>query len=63
MTTTATGQAMGTFRELLGPGRIATSIVLVGGVALQAINLFLTTSLMPTAISAIGGPNAVGPTG
>lgn len=45
----------GTFRELLGPGRIATSVVLVGGVALQAINLFLTTSLMPTAITDIGG--------
>ena len=45
----------GTFRELLGPGWIATSVVLAGGVALQAVNLFLTTSLMPTAIADIGG--------
>jgi hypothetical protein len=43
MTTTLGGTEMsnaaGTFRELLGPGRIATSVVLAGGVALQAINL------------------------
>jgi MFS family permease len=45
----------GTFRELLGPGWLATSVVLAGGVALQAINLFLSTSLMPTAITDIGG--------
>lgn len=50
-----TETTQGTFRELLGPGRIATSVVLVGGVALQAINLFLTTSLMPTAVRDIGG--------
>ncbi|ALG07000.1 MFS transporter [Kibdelosporangium phytohabitans] len=47
--------ASGTFRELLGPGRFATSFVLAGGVALHATNLFLTTSLLPTAISEIGG--------
>jgi MFS family permease len=52
---TELSQPAGTFRELLGPGRVATSLVLVGGVALQAINLFLTTSLMPTAIADIGG--------
>jgi MFS family permease len=55
MTATLAATTPGTFRELLGPGRIATSVVLVGGVALQAINLFLTTSLMPTAITDIGG--------
>ncbi|TCO54739.1 MFS transporter [Actinocrispum wychmicini] len=59
MNTTVTdaepGQTAGTFRELLGSGRLATSVVLVGGVALQAINLFLTTSLMPTAITDVGG--------
>jgi hypothetical protein len=43
------------FRELLGSGRLATSVVLSGGVALQAINVFLTSSLMPTAIADIGG--------
>lgn len=57
MTTTLvdTAPPAGTFRELLGRGRIATSVVLAGGVALQAVNLFLTTSLMPTAITDIGG--------
>lgn len=45
----------GTFRELLGSGRLATSFVLAGGVALHAINLFLTTSLLPSAITEIGG--------
>ncbi|ONI81276.1 MFS transporter [Actinosynnema sp. ALI-1.44] len=47
--------AGGTFRELLGHGRFATSFVLAGGVALHATNLFLTTSLLPTAIGEIGG--------
>jgi MFS family permease len=45
----------GTWRELLGPARIGTSLVLAGGVALHAINIFLTTSLLPTAIGEIGG--------
>lgn len=36
-------------------GLFATSVVLAGGVALHAINLFLTISLLPTAISEIGG--------
>lgn len=56
MATTAEHTATaGTFRELLGSRWIAPSVVLAGGVALQAINLFLTTSLMPTAITDIGG--------
>nr|WP_042194007.1 MFS transporter [Kibdelosporangium sp. MJ126-NF4]CEL21017.1 Multidrug resistance protein B [Kibdelosporangium sp. MJ126-NF4]CTQ95469.1 Multidrug resistance protein B [Kibdelosporangium sp. MJ126-NF4] len=54
-THTDTAPAAGTFRELLGPGRFATSFVLAGGVALHATNLFLTTSLLPTAIGEIGG--------
>jgi MFS family permease len=45
----------GTWRELLGPGYVGTSIVLAGGVGLHAINIFLTTSLLPTAIEDIGG--------
>jgi MFS family permease len=45
----------GTWRELLGPGHVGTSTVLAGGVALHAINIFLTTSLLPTAIGDIGG--------
>jgi MFS family permease len=50
MATTTAG-----FRELLGPGRIATAVVLAGGVALHAINVFLAISLLPTAITEIGG--------
>ncbi|NUS73022.1 MAG: MFS transporter [Corynebacteriales bacterium] len=45
----------GRWRELLGPARVAISLVLAGGVALHAINIFLTTSLLPTAIEEIGG--------
>ncbi|MFC0627370.1 MFS transporter [Kribbella deserti] len=44
-----------TWAELLGPARLSTSLVLAGGVALHAINIFLTTSLLPTAIEEIGG--------
>ncbi len=44
-----------TWGDLLGPGRLSTSVVLAGGVALHAINIFLTTSLLPTAIEEIGG--------
>lgn len=45
----------GTWRELLSPGRLGTSAVLAGGVGLHAVNIFLTTSLLPTAIDDIGG--------
>jgi MFS family permease len=45
----------GSWRELLGPGYVGTSTVLAGGVALHATNIFLTTSLLPTAIDDIGG--------
>jgi MFS family permease len=45
-----------TWGELLTPGKyLGTSAVLAGGVALHAINMFLTTSLLPTAIGDIGG--------
>jgi MFS family permease len=45
-----------TWGELLAPGKyLGTSAVLAGGVALHAINMFLTTSLLPTAIGDIGG--------
>jgi MFS family permease len=45
----------GGWRELLGPAHVGTSAVLAGGVALHATNIFLTTSLLPTAIEDIGG--------
>jgi MFS family permease len=51
-----TVERAGTWRELLTPGRyLGTAAVLAGGVALHATNIFLTTSLLPTAIGDIGG--------
>lgn len=51
-----TAERTGTWRELLTPGRhLGTAAVLAGGVALHATNIFLTTSLLPTAIEDIGG--------
>jgi MFS family permease len=49
------GGAAGTWRELLSPGHLGTSAVLAGGVGLHAVNVFLTTSLLPSAIGEIGG--------
>lgn len=53
--TAAEQRGAGTWRELLGTRHLGTSTVLAGGVALHAINIFLTTSLLPTAIEDIGG--------
>lgn len=51
-----TVEPVGTWGQLLAPGRyLGTSAVLAGGVALHATNMFLTTSLLPTAIEDIGG--------
>nr|WP_225928208.1 MFS transporter [Rhodococcus opacus] len=52
MTTTAPSQAG--WSELLGPRYRSTSAVLAGGVGLHAVNIFLTTSLLPTAIGELG---------
>ncbi|MFE3292853.1 hypothetical protein ACFXGJ_19080, partial [Rhodococcus sp. NPDC059234] len=43
------------WRELLGPSYLGPMVVLAGGVALYAINIYLTTSLLPSAIDEIGG--------
>jgi MFS family permease len=51
---TGTARDAGTWRELFGR-YLGTSIVLAGGVALYATNEFLTVSLLPSAISEIGG--------
>lgn len=51
---TGTARDTGTWRELFGR-YLGTSIVLAGGVALYATNEFLTVSLLPSAISEIGG--------
>jgi MFS family permease len=44
-----------TWRDLLGPKHLGTSIVLAGGVALYATNEFITISLLPSAVADIGG--------
>ncbi|MUL74814.1 MFS transporter [Mycolicibacterium sp. CBMA 226] len=46
---------IGTWRELLGPRYLGASTVLAGGVALYATNEFLTISLLPSAVTDIGG--------
>ncbi|MFD4179782.1 MFS transporter [Rhodococcus sp. NPDC058514] len=43
------------WRQLLGPDHLGPMVVLAGGVALYAINIYLTTSLLPSAIDEIGG--------
>lgn len=45
----------GAWSELLGPAHLTTSLVLAGGVGLHAVNIFLTTSLLPSALEEIGG--------
>ncbi|WP_395311216.1 MFS transporter [Mycobacterium sp. AMU20-3851] len=45
----------GSWRELLGPKNVGASTVLAGGVALYATNEFLTISLLPSAVTEIGG--------
>lgn len=43
------------WRDLFGPGARGPMTVLGGGVALYAINVYLTTSLLPSAVVEIGG--------
>ncbi|PZF83986.1 MFS transporter [Jiangella anatolica] len=52
---TTTDQRPAGFRDLFVATRAATSLVLAGGIALHAVNIFLTTSLLPTAVDDIGG--------
>jgi MFS family permease len=54
VTDTAT-TTTGSWRELLGPKHLGACTVLAGGVALYATNEFLTISLMPSAVTEIGG--------
>ena len=56
MTTADTSPAPnGTWRELFSAPYLPIAFVLAGGVALHAVNIFLTTSLLPTAVDDIGG--------
>jgi MFS family permease len=47
--------AIGGWRALLGSRFLGTSTLLAGGVALYAINEFLTVSLLPSTLADIGG--------
>ena len=57
--TTASGQdpriGAGTWRELFSPAYRASAVVLAGGVAAYATNIYVTTSLLPNAVEDIGG--------
>jgi MFS family permease len=52
---TSTTESTGGWRVLLGPRYLGTSTLLAGGVALYAINEFLTISLLPSTVAEIGG--------
>jgi MFS family permease len=54
-TTSDSTDSTGTWRQLLGPGHLGASTVLAGGVLLYATNEFLTISLLPSAVTDIGG--------
>ncbi|MEV8375434.1 MFS transporter [Kribbella sp. NPDC056861] len=45
----------GTWRELLGRSYAPVAVVLAGGVLMEASNVYLTTSLLPTIVGDIGG--------
>jgi MFS family permease len=51
----STAEITGSWRVLLGPRYLSTLTVLAGGVALYAINEFLTSSLLPSTVADIGG--------
>ncbi|MFF2806885.1 MFS transporter [Streptomyces sp. NPDC058000] len=46
-------QSVGTWREL--GSHLGTALVLAGGVLVGAVNIYLTASLLPTAVADIGG--------
>ena len=52
---TSSTETASSWRVLLGPRYLGTSTLLAGGVALYAINEFLTISLLPSTVAEIGG--------
>ncbi len=52
---TSTIEAPSGWRDLLGGRFLGTSTLLAGGVALYAVNEFITVSLLPNAVAEIGG--------
>jgi MFS family permease len=55
MTETRQRTSSGSWRELLGSRYAPIASVLAGGVLLEASNVYLTTSLLPTIVGEIGG--------
>jgi MFS family permease len=55
VTDTIASETDGSWRLLLGPRYLGTATLLAGGVALYAINEFLTISLLPSTVADIGG--------
>ncbi|MGO2861591.1 MAG: MFS transporter [Brevibacterium sp.] len=51
----AAGSPNGTWRELFSTEHAAASLVLAGGIAVFAMNTFVTAALLPSAIADIGG--------
>lgn len=47
--------APGSWGELLGPAHLPAALVLAGGVAMYATNVYVTAALLPSAIQEIGG--------
>ncbi|MEU7003018.1 MFS transporter [Nonomuraea sp. NPDC046570] len=43
------------WRELLGPEHLGAAIVLAGGVLVGAVNIYLASSMLPTAVAELGG--------
>lgn len=54
MTTTATAPSVG-WADLLSGGNLVRSLALSGGVALHAINLYISTTILPSVVQEIGG--------
>jgi MFS family permease len=55
MDDTRTDMPRGSWRELVGRRYAPVAAVLAGGVLLEASNVYLTTSLLPTIVDGIGG--------
>lgn len=54
MTTTETARSAG-WADLLSGGNLVRSLALSGGVALHAINLYISTTILPSVVREIGG--------
>lgn len=51
----AIGELNGSWRDLFSPAHAAAVAVLAGGIAIYAMNIFVTAALLPSAIDDIGG--------